>query len=149
MGVKSLFFTGLQWTTMFFAICSIALVATSIIWYSVNPPMTYDEMQEATKSVITKGTEEIVNIINTYATSETAAQKKNKLSSSFIIDNLPPPKFQGSRSTCWAFSTLFQLEYAYNKGLNNQYISFSEQAYAIDAITACKNDGYKGCPSSI
>ena len=146
MGAKSLFFSGLQWTTLFFSICSIGLVCTSIVYYSINPPMTYEQMEQTTTEIITNGTEEIVTIINTYATSDAAAKKKNALSSSYILDKLPPPKFQGSRSTCWAFSTLFQLEYAYNKKLNNQYVSFSEQAYAIDAVTACKEDGYKGCP---
>ena len=144
--MKNLFFSVLQWVTIFLSIISIGLILTSVITYTINPPITKEEMEQTTTEQIKYATDEIVNIINEYKQSNQVLTSTKKKLSNFVLSNLPPVKYQGQRSTCWAFSTIFQLEYQYNKKLEKKYISLNEQAYAIDAVEACKNDNFKGCP---
>ncbi|EKE41391.1 hypothetical protein ENUP19_0266G0032 [Entamoeba nuttalli] len=138
---QKLFFTVLEWAVLIATIVSIILITTSVISFVLIPPMGKTDMETVTTDIIRNGTQQVVNVINQHTSSHSKPVK-----SSFVLSNLPPVKFQGKRSTCWAFSTIFQLEYAYNKDLSNKYISLNEQAYAIDAVEACKADDYKGCP---
>ncbi|KAL7717997.1 Peptidase C1A papain C-terminal domain-containing protein [Entamoeba marina] len=89
--------------------------------YVIIPPVTKDDINEINKEVIDKGTQDVLDIISS-------------------SNNL------GYRSACWGFSSIFQLEYSYNKLLENQYVSFNEQSYMIDAILSCEDANYEGCP---
>lgn len=61
---------------------------------------------------------------------------------------ITPVKDQGSRGTCWAFATIGLLESqyrknGYEKGFldEDEYVSFSEQAYALGVVDYCTGEG--------
>ncbi|ETW02299.1 hypothetical protein H310_05847 [Aphanomyces invadans] len=62
----------------------------------------------------------------------------------FAVSHVTPRKDQSMRGTCWDFATIGVLEQSYRaeairKGYlsENQYVSFSEQAYGVEVMEMC------------
>ncbi|OQS01605.1 hypothetical protein ACHHYP_00566 [Achlya hypogyna] len=69
------------------------------------------------------------------------------LPSKYAVQHVTPRKDQSSRGTCWDFSTIGVLEQSYRAhGLargwleEDEYVSFSEQAYGVEVMELCTGD---------